>query len=350
MIGAWSLPGPDAAVGRILTELFRERVQVLHSPRDLAGLRSALEARILKAARSSIVIQNEAAGGFRAALCDQVGAQGTIPIAALANTAALQGAVIVLSAEGALDTDVCAFARIARRLPDEQGPCLTIVSRDGLARLDDVATQEVRNVVGPLDGAAYAAWLPRFEPPLVGQLVASVAIEVAAWDLTLLDRLTALPAPQACRPDQHLSAWVDGPVQAWIGMALRWDLGCLDGWGGVDVAHPIWLAANAPSKLEKRVWRGQMATLLPWIEDHRLLLIERYDKLLRAATGRQGDIVLLDWGPLVLEIRARDERQCKAAESFRIARNELAHGRPLRWPLIQACIQASPRLMGTAAL
>lgn len=341
----WSLPGPSAAVGRIITTVLRDRALVVHSPRGGPALHQALQARIYHASRNPIAIDADRPTAFRAALCACIGTSETMPVAVLAECEPLRGVVIILAATGALGADVQTFARIAACLQDDLAPCLLVVSGDVQGRLDDAEPHELRDVVGPLDSAAYAAWLPRSGRPLFEQIVASVAIEVAAWDVELLDLLTALPPSQAVRPDLHVASWSGGRPAAWHGLALRWELGCLDRWGGVDVEHPAWLAANHPRQLQKRVWRGQLAALLPWIEDHRMRLIDRHQRMLQPS-GPGNDIALLDWGPLVLQIRARDEQQSKVLSLFRTARNELAHGRPLGWEHIRACIEGSPYVLG----
>ena len=344
MIGTWSLPGPAAAVGRILTSVLRDRVLVVHSPRGGSGLHEALCTHVYTLSRTPIAIEASSAVGFHVALCALIGSAETVPVAVLTGSEPLRGAVVILTASGALDADVQSFARIAARLQEDLGPCLLVVSSDTQARVDDSDPHELRGVVGPLDSAAYAAWLPRSGRPLFEQFVASVAVEVAAWDVELLDRLTALPLAQAFRPDQHVAAWCDGRAVAWSGLPPRWEVGSLDRWGGVDVEHPAWLAANRPHMLEKRVWRGQLSTVLPWIEDHRMRLIERNKRLLRPS-GPSDDIALLDWGPLVLQLKARDGKRAQTMSQFRNARNELAHGRPLGWDHIRACIAGSADLI-----
>jgi hypothetical protein len=345
MIGVWSLPGPTALLGRVLTGLMRDRARVLHAPRDPAGLRSALEQRLLHAGLGTLSIDSPAPQGFCAELADRIMAPADLPVPALMDADGLRGAVVLVTAAGPLETDVQSFARFVRRQREETGPRLVVITGDGQACLDDVATEEVRDAVGPLDGAAYAAWLPRSDDQLFGQLIASIAIEVAAWDVGLLDHLTVLPALQAVRPDLHVSAWAGGQAQAWAGVALRWEHGCLDRWAGVDAEHPAWLAANRPALLAKRVWRGQLATLLPWIELHRLRLVDRHKRILRPATDAAGEVELLDWGPLVFQLKARNESLSNAAVPFRTARNELAHGRPVGWPLVKSCLLNSARVL-----
>lgn len=348
MIGKWFLPEPAGLIGRAAIRLARDRVQVLHEPRDAAGLAAALEQHLLQAGYSVLPFVSPGRSGFRAELAERLAEQDGLSAASLAGHPSLRGAAVLVQACGPLDADVQAFARHVRRQDDEMAPCLAVITGDGEGKIDGVAVEEVRNAAGPLDGAAYAAWLPRSENRLVGELMASVAIEVAAWDVELLDRLMALPPAQAVRPDLGVPLWDDGRAQAWKGTALLWENGCLDAWGGEDAEHPAWLAANKPARLTKRVWKGQLAHLLPWIELHRLQIIERCKRGLQPPANAFGTVELLDWGPLVFQLRKLDDRLSRTADPFRTARNELAHGRPVTWPQIKACLTSSAGLLGTS--
>ena len=225
-----------------------------------------------------------------------------------------------------------------RTQPPGEGPIVVVVSEDGLCIMDGCRVQQVRDAFGPLDSAAYAASLPSGLRPLEARLVASVAIEVAAWDVTLLDRLTALPPEQAVRPDLHVESWDNGGMTRWRGVPREWESGSVNEWGGEQVEHPLWLAANRPPGLSKRVWRGQLAMLLPWIEQNRQVIIERERRHLRIDAERSGpDLESLDWGPLAAQLD-RVHAVRKVTQSLRAARNELAHGRPIAWEKIRQCI------------
>jgi len=334
----------------MLERLRSVRVHVLHAARDRAGLTRALERQLTDDGYHVLVFGPDQAGDLLAALSGHLPGRSGRPAAVLAGDASLQGAVIVVQPHGLCSPELQAFARAVRHQPGESGPRVLVVADDTASVLDGIDTEQVRGVVERLDGAAYAAWLPRSREPLVGELVVAVAIEVAAWDLPLLDRLTALPKTQAVRPDLHVRAWHGADATACAGVPLRWEGGVIDSWSGVDTEHPAWLASNRPAKLTKRVWRGQLAALLPWIELHRLQVVDRHRSALRPVAVAGGgaeppDVDLLDWGPLCLQLRGIDAARARAVEPFRFARNELAHGRPIAWPSITACLQHSALLL-----
>ena len=261
--------------------------------------------------------------------------------ASLATSPMLQNTAIVVRSRGAADQALATFVRMICQQPEGEGPILLVVSEDGGCLLDGHAVEPVRNVFSPLDGAAYAAAMPRTLRPLEARLVASVAIEVAAWDVDLLDRLTALPPQQAVRPDRHVDSWDDGQTSRWRGLPAVWENGCIDDWGGEPAEHALWLAANKPDALTKRVWRGQLPMLLPWIEQYRQMIIERERRALKPDLLRSGvDIESLDWGPLSVQLQRVPELK-KLLPAFRFARNELAHGRPISWQVVRLCLDAA---------
>jgi len=141
-----------------------------------------------------------------------------------------------------------------------------------------------------------------------------------------------------------MHAWSDDRVTAWKGVKAEWAAGCADDWGGSACEHPLWLAANRPDLLTKRVWTGQVAVLLPWIETRRLEVIARFVEHLRPDTVRCGpDVEALDWGPMGVQLKREPRWLLDLIETHRVARNELAHGRPVSWAQMTQCISSARR-------
>jgi hypothetical protein len=344
LLKPWMLPGPATFVARVCAVADRHKVVVIHAPFQPQAVTEALKAHLERDGRYLLFeIGSEVAGSFERRLAAAAGIDSaTVPsAAALATSPRLDNAAIVIRSRGAAEAGLAAFARMIGRQPEGQGPIVLVVSEDGAGSLEGHPFEPTRSVFGPLDGAAYAAAMPRPLRALEARLVASVAIEVAAWDVGLLDRLTALPPEQAVRPDRCVNAWDDGQVARWQGRARTWEGGSVDDWGGEPAEHAFWLAANRPTALTKRVWRGQLAMLLPWIERYRQAIIERERRALRADTLRSGsDVESLDWGPLAVQLERVPELK-NLLPTFRGARNELAHGRPITWTHIKHCIDAA---------
>jgi hypothetical protein len=319
----------------------RQKVAVLHAPFAGESVAEALRSHIASEGRYAVLsVGLSPQDQFEPSLAAIAGLATSASSATLVTSTNLQHAAIVVSIRGAPDRGLASFARMIARQPVEEGPILLVVSEDGGCVLENRALEPVRNVFGPLDGAAYAAALPRGRGPLEARLVASVAIEVAAWDVTLLDRLTALPSEQAVRPDLHVDAWDDGETAKWRGITPSWQEGCMDDWGGEPTEHALWIAANRPKALTKRVWRGQLAMLLPWIEQYRQTIIEQERRNLRPDARSGPDVESLDWGPLAYQLD-RVAVMKRLAHAFREARNELAHGRPILWSHVKLCIEAA---------
>lgn len=338
LLDPWSQPGPAAFTARICGVADRQKVALLHAPFAAQAVAEALRNHLTKDGRfSTFMISLDDHRLFTAALAGEAGLGPSSP-ASLAASRSFEHAAIVVRSRGALDPGLAAFARMICRQPEGAGPILLVVSEDGGCRLEGHKIEPVHKVFGPLDGAAYASALPRSLPPLEARLVASVAIEVAAWDVGLLDRLTALSTDRAVRPDLCIGDWDRGETTFWQGVAPSWESGCIDDWGGEPAEHALWLAANRPTALAKRVWRGQLSMLLPWIEQQRQLVIELEWRNLRPDPVRSGpDIESLDWGPLAYQLQ-RVPRLKRLTVAFREARNELAHGRPISWAMIKACL------------
>jgi hypothetical protein len=335
------LPGPAAFIARTCGSADRHKAVVLHAPFEGSAFADALQEHLAR--DGTYTVQRFDLDGtrpFEVQLAEAAHLGSTNP-AALATSPTLDHAAIIVRTRGVAGGGLATFARMIQRQPTGEGPILIVVSEDGACALDGLGVERVHDAFGPLDGAAYAATLPTGLRPLEARLVSSVAIEVAAWDVVLLDRLMALPPEEAVRPDHHVSSWDDGATARWKGLALAWENGCVDDWGGEQAEHPLWLAANRPQGLSKRVWRGQLAMLLPWIEQNRQLIITRERKYLRVDQVRSGpDLESLDWGPLAFQLD-RVPPVKKLALAFREARNELAHGRPILWGHIRLCMAAA---------
>lgn len=186
-------------------------------------------------------------------------------------------------------------------------------------------------LVGPLDGMAFAAIRLTEPDSLSVRIKASIAVEVGAWDLCLTERLLDLPMQSALRPDLCTGAWID-PQDADTAETL-------DSWGGEPAHHAAWLAKRDISSLKKRVWRGQLGIVFPWIEERRRDIIARYRPILRTTDRTMADVEMLDWGPLGIQLGNSAIGCPPAVHSARSIRNELAHGRPVSWPELCRCFE-----------
>jgi hypothetical protein len=234
--------------------------------------------------------------------------------------------------DGAHAADIQTFVRAGRLRPGNEAAVVVAACNGAIEGLNGEHwdTLDFAGLVGPLDGMAFAALHLTEADSLPTRIKAAIAVEVGAWDLCLTERLLDLPMKEALRPDLCPPRWIDSDDE---GAAQR-----LDGWGGEPVRHAAWLARNDPGSLAKRVWRGQLGVLFPWIEERRREVIARHRPFLRTTEKTMAEVEMLDWGPIAIQLGNGAKGCPKAVQSARAIRNELAHGRPVSWPAISQCL------------
>ncbi len=342
----WALPGPARFVAGLCDALYKERVAAVRAPVGRDELAVALESRLNDDGQVHVIsLRPETGVAILDAIADAAGVRrGSAASLVTAPDLADRAIIVVLELHQRPEPPLLEFARLASRSARLGEPLVVILGGGTLPGISGKAAMEIRGVVGPLDSAASLALQPTALGAFEHRLVASTAIETAGWDIETLGRLASLPIASAVRPDLFTQAWADERKGAWTGVKADWAAGCTDQWGGVPCEHPQWLAANRPDLLTKRVWRGQVAVLLPWIETRRLEIIARYGGRLRPDPVRCGpDIESLDWGPLGYQLNREASWLVNLVETHRTARNELAHGRPLTWTHITQCLTGARR-------
>ena len=348
--GPWSLPGPAREVAELCNALYEQRVVAVRVPLGGSTLAYAMQQRLNDHGQVHVHMVEACLGRSTVmAIAQSIGISAKNAAALVTAPELNDCAVILEMSRGQGDVfepnhELNDLARFAPLSPTGSKPLILIIGDGHLPPIAGKRPREMRGVVGPLDAASRLAQhtieLGHFEH----RLVTSIAMETAGWDIEVLDRLATLPIAQAIRPDQCVEAWADSRFHAWGGVQANWTTGTIDNWAGESCEHPLWLAANQPPRLMKRVWRGQVAVLLPWIETRRLETIARFRKNLRPDPDRSGpNLESLDWGPLRSQLNWVPNGLIDFLESHRVARNELAHGRPLRWPEIAKCLSSARR-------
>jgi hypothetical protein len=332
-----TLPGQAIFIARTLHEAMASGTCTVRLARAWDLLIAAFESHVHREGVRRLVKVDCREADFLQAISSEVNCRRPTA-AAILSSKSLQDTVLIVQAGERSDADLDLFARLARQKGRDIGLAVLIVMSASRAPCQGVPSVDARGVAGPLDGATYAAKLPRRTSPFIDRVLSSIAIELAGWACEIQDSLSELSVKDALRPDLCVAVWTAGAEACWRGRPRAWEAGTLDDWGGEEVEHPLWLAANQPAALTKRVWRGQLPTLLPWIERHRLEIIDRYRRRLSPDPVRSGeDLDMLDWGPLRIQL-SRFAGLDRFIQVFREARNELAHGRPISWPLLKACL------------
>lgn len=196
----------------------------------------------------------------------------------------------------------------ARRQFAEPAAGLVLLTGDVLAPPSGCVSHSDDGIVDVIDAMAAIRNWSGWPLSLFNETAMSTAVEVARGDLDLLRRI-ASAGPDVAFDPRH---WL-------LGSAVPSTAGHLP-WRGREEPDPIWLAHNDPIWLAKRVWRGQLAILFPWLEAVRMDYLQ--------AKGWSSQAENLEFTPLIDLLRTRGGRRLHidALRDLRSARNELAHG------------------------
>lgn len=133
-------------------------------------------------------------------------------------------------------------------------------------------------------------------------------------------------------PDAILSAGPAEPHEPPASLRDLWVSGCVDWWGDRAVAHAGCLANGPVAALEMRVWRGQVAAILPFVEVHRERLAHWVAARRHQLNGGWGDrdILGMEAGPMFELFRKHPRLQesrgaWEIARTLRDTRHGLAH-------------------------
>ncbi len=171
---------------------------------------------------------------------------------------------------------------------------------------------------------------------LLERTAVSVAVEISGWDLGLVEHLAAKPLDVLADPRDELARMADmlrGRRPCWAnGMVDRWD-------GQVWVHTGALASAGRHDAIAKRVWRGQVRAVFPFLDQVRTAFVARYEDHIAGqppvTKDYHGKTVVYDnpWDLEFFDINAlvRDilpEREAKLmADCIQLRRN-MAHWDP----------------------
>ena len=226
-----------------------------------------------------------------------------------------------------------------------QGKVAVVQTRDD-ARL---TTRVYDGQVSELDAQLYASIrladraLPRLQKQMSSATIASLAL----WDPAVADELAAQPFSTLFDPDPILSemrAYRDWPLTDGEETSVRsWAAGRSAKFEGA----PRWHSAAIPSgaaarELRYRIWKGQVVTLLPFVEEARRQLLCQYADILEVPyvtqTGHEvTDALDLEIGHIARQLqddpRVEAEMRTFVSRLWKV-RNRLAHLEPVGLDLI----------------
>lgn len=198
-----------------------------------------------------------------------------------------------------------------------------------------------RGVVDPIDISLFTSILLRNSrtSAVERNLVSSISSHLALWDPEAARAFTQIPLEQLLEPQQTLREIAD-----WRGWNRiindknrSWAEGMSEEFEGRTRVHSALLNGNSKRKITRRIWSGQVAVLLPYIEQQRREVLETIGHKLRLPfTTRFGDTIHnledLEIGHIALQLpnlRGIAPRYARMIYRLRDIRNHLSHLDPV---------------------
>lgn len=198
------------------------------------------------------------------------------------------------------------------------------------------------DVVNEIDALTYA--LERVEASPVADnlssrrklVMATMVAKIALWDLDLADRLVELGELGVHQPGQLLDAvWREYPWSQ-AGSQPQWANGQKAKMWGISTLHSVQATESSPITIDKRLWSGQAAQLMPLIEVIRAANLNRCARYVNlpvpTTAGMCHQIEDMEIGALAHYIRIckdADPQLVYLLNTLATARNLLAHATPL---------------------
>ncbi|WP_316193251.1 MULTISPECIES: hypothetical protein [unclassified Bradyrhizobium] len=161
-----------------------------------------------------------------------------------------------------------------------------------------------------------------------------IVVEFAGWDPIVADMLSDWSPTDLLDP-------LPGLQKLAMNSALRglsWQAGTQDMFGARMVSHILYHVMNDDrEEVTRRLWRAHIAEIFPWLEEIRTYLIDGFREDIKLPHELEsGQIIhdpnLLEIGQLYWNLRyvaKMPERKLNLVKLCRLARNDLAHRRPV---------------------
>jgi hypothetical protein len=226
-------------------------------------------------------------------------------------------------------------------LSDRSLFCLTVIGSPSPPLVPDVALSVRRweGMVGRLDMALYLDQLlsSRYSVPLHYKTALAVVIELAGSDAQLAQHLVKEELSTIMNPFETLR--IVAAERGWTAELMRsvaWQEGTCDKVDGQELMHSAAAAAMGNrAEVKRRVWRGQVAVLYPFIEEQRLKIVPKVRSYLRlpleTTYGRVDDAEDLEVGQLLYFLRGKriQQRLWRLLTVLTEMRHALAHLEPV---------------------
>lgn len=241
--------------------------------------------------------------------------------------------IFVADARGAVEAEwrALAGAFASARRGRAAGPALLLSVDEGPTPAGCL-TFDDGDLVGPAE-CALLAHVHRPDAGLTGRAADAAAIEVARGDEALLAELLVLGETDRFDP----RAWLARQSRPAGPSPLRWR--------GAEAECPIWLTHEGPERLRRRIWRGHLGVLLPWLEETRATFLELNAWRLEGRGEAGLQVMDYEWGHILAAMKGMRSAPANSVDALRRLRNDLAHGSPAGWAASRGIEAHAERLM-----
>lgn len=196
-------------------------------------------------------------------------------------------------------------------------------------------------IVDPLDALIYVRDRTNWPRSRLVEAATAVLVEACRGDVDMITEFLHLAPEQAFNP------------LAVLGERQSHGHPNLLRWRDRDEPCPLWLARTNIDLLARRVWRGQLSVLFPWLEEvrggivtaaaHQLARVKQQDRL----TGEILDPDDYEFADIAYSFKQLGEAHhlVNAAHVLRLMRNKLAHCIPLEVADLQSAEVAAKGLL-----
>ncbi|OWJ76645.1 hypothetical protein [Haematobacter genomosp. 1] len=318
----WSLPTPAQFLAEAEATVFQGGAVLALDPSIPPGLPTEL-ARRFQNSHSTHRLQVGAGESPLARLADALGCD-----AAMKALVANPETVAIVEGSDLPPADQKVWQVFLQRFARERA-----LAGDGLAILF------LGSAIATADGFVQIAWsgrvrridamiwaefhVPSGRSALFQDLAVNLAAELCGWRLDLVADLVSQREEDILAPE----GWLRRNADRGFGFEVNY--------GSRSFQCPVHLLALGLIKeIELRTWRAQLATLFPWIEEHRLRIIDRYRKFLRIDDHllklQVSEVENIELGALRYQLRAHLSRtELEHIEVLASMRNDLAHRKPV---------------------
>ncbi|MFC3086707.1 hypothetical protein [Tabrizicola soli] len=318
----WALPAPGQFLAEAEAAALRGGAVLALDASTPRGLAAELSRRF-QSSHSAHRLQPQSGIPPLPALADLVGCEGGLGV-----LVAAADQVVIVEGDDLPFADLEAWKIFLHRFGRERaqvGNGLAILflgpagfGAEGLGRIE--WTGRMRR----LDAMIWAEFhVPSGRSGLFQDLAVNLAAELCGWRLDLIADLVTQREEDILSPLGWLRRNADRRQDFEVNYGTR------------GFYCPVHLLFSGQMKeIELRIWRAQLSALFPWIEEHRLRIIDRYRKFLRIDDHLRklqvNDVENIELGALRFQLRPYLPRnELEHIEALASMRNDLAHRKPV---------------------